>query len=715
MGNARWSVGLILKPAFMLALLLGLMFSGGCFPEPSSDVDRDAGVARDADVGPSDAVDGRADASVYDDASSGSDASNGADASSGGDASGGADATSDDLGDGAVDDAASPDGSTGADSGPDSGWDPGPDPSPGTPLAEGFVAPSNKMGVHDQPRLGGILNPAQRTARWDRLSSVVGRSYAQYNIWWSALEPREGVDAFDDTASFCPQGILVPRSPEEKARFRYNRYHCYNRTEVERFDEWLSLDHASGAQSGAVIWSSPSFVREPACEGFPWAGTVLKDGCVPRDAYMDDFEDYVRFLGRRYNGFTLLSNGKTAKLSHFIIWNEAASSDWTDLSPLAPRNSRDPSHIALRVEKYAELMRRAHSALKSVTFGVMMYASTDHLWEDDGTFPAGHMGTRRLLEGLWSELGTSISWSVAVHPYGEPTALLSGRYTFRNLDLVSDFQLAKLQALGISEPSLQHPQPYMIASEQGGWSIGDSVGKARAICEAHAEALRKENLLLVAHNYFHQASWDPDGETFGLVPRTVGDDLENLLDTPEGRAFASTSPAQWARAGEHECCRAYGVGCGGAVDVYPMARAESNDVLSGWDAARVIDGQRHGAVYSSNGFPSPTNTRGTYLAAWVRSSSAVPVGTVRLYPRMSGTRVLAFPARYELLVTSADNMRWVSLGIFTTQPSPDVAQIDVRSGGAPRSTWGVLIRPMELGQDDFGNYYFQLAELELAP
>ncbi|MCB9653615.1 MAG: hypothetical protein H6729_05745 [Deltaproteobacteria bacterium] len=651
----------------------------------------DAGSAEGADAGAGvDAADnnGSADGGpVQDDASTRADASVGLD-------SGGADS-----------------------SGADSGWDPGPDPSPATPLSDGFVIPANKMGVHDQPRLGGIQSQTQLAARWDRLSSVVGRSYGQYNIWWSALEPREGVSTYGETVNFCPQGVLVPRSPEEKARFGYNRYHCYSRTEVERFDKWLSLDYERGVQSGAVIWSSPSFVREPACEGFPWAGTVLKDGCVPRDAYMDDFEDYVRFLGRRYNGFTALSNGKTAKLSHFIIWNEAASSDWTDLSPLAPRNSRDPNHIALRIQKYAELMRRAHAALKSVTFGVMMYASTDHLWEDDGSFPAGHMGTRRLLEGLWSELGTSISWSVAVHPYGEPSSLLPGRYTFRNLNLVSDFQRAKLAALGISSPSLQYPQPYLIASEQGGWSIGDAVGKARAICEAHAQALGNDDLILVAHNYFHQASWDPDNQTFGLVPRSVNDDLANLLDTPEGRAFAATAPAEWARTGQHECCRAYGVGCsgGGATGVHPMDRAESNDVLPGWDAARVIDGQKLGPVYSTDIFPSASNTRGSYLAAWVRSSSAVAVSTVRLYPRMSGSSALAFPVRYEIALTSSDNTQWVSLGTFTAQPSAGVVQIDVRSGGAPRMTFGVLIRPIQLGQDDFAHYYFQLDELELVP
>ena len=38
-------------------------------------------------------------------------------------------------------------------------------------------------------------------------------------------------------------------------------------------------------------------------------------GCAPTDERMDDFEDYVLMLARRYGG----------SLRHFVVWNEVAS------------------------------------------------------------------------------------------------------------------------------------------------------------------------------------------------------------------------------------------------------------------------------------------------------------------------------------------------------------------------------------------------------
>src|SRR5262249_28107427 len=145
-------------------------------------------------------------------------------------------------------------------------------------------------------------------------------------------------------------------------------------------------DQMAGMQSGVVLWSSPPVDRYAGCVGMRSGREVVKDGCVPRDDAMDDFEDYVNLLASRYDGKSL------GKISHFIVWNENASPDWFDYSPVTSKTDISSSSVEKRIDKYADMLKRTHSALLRHQKGALMYASTDQLWEP-GKLP-GHFGTR---------------------------------------------------------------------------------------------------------------------------------------------------------------------------------------------------------------------------------------------------------------------------------------------------------------------------------
>jgi hypothetical protein len=71
---------------------------------------------------------------------------------------------------------------------------------------------------------------------------------------------------------------------------------------------------------------------------------------------------------------------------------------------------------------------------------------------------------------------------------------------------------------------------------------------------------------------------------------------------------------------------------------------------------------------------------------------------------------LGFPVTCDLWVTDVANSSWISLGTFMTQPN---AAGEVVINFPVRQTHGVLLVPSELGTDDFGNYYLQMADIHL--
>ena len=145
-----------------------------------------------------------------------------------------------------------------------------------------------------------------------------------------------------------------------------------------------------------------------------------------------------------------------------------------------------------------------------------------------------------------------------------------------------------------------------------------------------------------------------------------------------------------------------------------LVRAESNDVLPGWNAEHVIDGNS-ASVYSSVPFTTENADRTVNLAAWF-ANGPQSVSSIVLTARMGNEgngvqKSLAFPKKYKLFLRSPDNSTWVLLGNYTSQP--DVSGTVTISLDTPRQTYGVLMVPSVLGVDNYGNHYFQLQEMQL--
>ena len=425
-------------------------------------------------------------------------------------------------------------------------------------VSNGYVKPDVKQGTGEARTR---MSSQEFDSRYAKLKDI-GMGYRQYNLWWSALE-NSGLTSSDNPLS-CPSGYsLFPANEIEKNDKGYKKYRCINMSYLEMFDNLFKRDMSAGFQSGVVLWSSPPVYQYSGCEGFAFGGNYLMAGCVPRDDAMDDYEDYVNLLASRYNG------GCFGKISHFIIWNENASQDWFDYSPIVPKSDTpSDSHINMRINKYSDMMTVSHRAILRHSDRVMMYASTDMLWEP--LIHHGHMGTKRLLEGLWATLGLNIAWSVAVHPYGDPTIPANaGEYTYNNLEMVSNYQREHLENRGISNVE-QYPQFYMIASEQG-WpmSMGMDI-RARNICVAHQKAIALNSYISTAHNYFH--SVEPNdtsggqsgqGAFYGLLPYSIPNDLSTMNTVSTGQAFIATDPDLWGRTDNHYCCTNFGIACNG--------------------------------------------------------------------------------------------------------------------------------------------------------
>lgn len=141
---------------------------------------------------------------------------------------------------------------------------------------------------------------------------------------------------------------------------------------------------------------------------------------------------------------------------------------------------------------------------------------------------------------------------------------------------------------------------------------------------------------------------------------------------------------------------------------FPMASANATETLSGWDASRTIDSDPASA-YSSGQFFGPFPSRSLSLTA-AMSSPQIVTKAFLTARTMNGAN-LGFPAIYDVYIQDANTYAWVGLGSYSQQP-----------GGGGRATVtlpgayfaiAVSIVPRQLGQDDGGRYYFQMAEVAL--
>jgi hypothetical protein len=565
--------------------------------------------------------------------------------------------------------------------------------------ARGYQRPAGLEGATDQ------LNPPPNVAaaRWSRLRDL-GLGFKEYNLYWSSLEPGQVSTA---TPVGCAPGLeQIPANEAERQALGYHRFRCIHPGFLAYYDTMFALDVAYGLQSVVVLWSAPPAYRYPGCSGAPWSGAIMKDGCVPRDDVMDDFEDFVTLVASRWNG------SRGGRIRHFIVWNESGSGLWFDYSPVVPTrgplpayNPADPNNPTTRwVRKHAEMIRRAASAVSRHASGVMLYASTDLWWLPPPDQTITHIGSKAILDGLWDVLGADVDWSLAIHPYGDPNvpATPYGTYGFYDLSRQTTYQANQLITHGRYDNPLRYPQYQLIASEQLPFDPNnlDQNARAIALCHAHARALRYPNLIGVNHNHF-QAGADP-ADVFGIIPFSAGEDLAGLWATPTGAAYAAMSPAVWGQRDTNNfCCEVAGTGCASAP---AFGSAASNNVL--WEAQLAIDGTPQ-SCYSSNVL-DPPNSAGAFLGAWLPQRRLIT--EIVLTPRFDAYgRPIALPNAFHVYVTSPDNTRWIYAGPFMPWVTGGTAVLKLWQAYL---TYGVLLIPSSVATD--GNaYYFQLCDLRV--
>jgi hypothetical protein len=459
-----------------------------------------------------------------------------------------------------------------------------PPPFSGTGPAAGFALPGAKQGVHDQRYWDGTgLDPASPAgaARYAALGAAVAPGVRRYNTFWASFEP---ADPPPPPSTPCPVGTIAWTRPDTTPP----RRHCYDRGVVERIGAFLAADAAHGVQSVATLWKAPPGARAPGCGGWappqgvrvastaaagggagggaPRAAARDRSGCAPALAAVEPgWSDFVAFLGDAYRA-------PGGHFSGYIVWNEAASNRWYDVSgdagpPPPPPGSPARAHYV--ATRYASLINATAAALASVRAApALVYASLDDVWAP----PAGglwegapHVGSGPLVEGLWAELGVAVDWSVAGHFYGAPDG--DGWptvYRLRDAAALAASQRAAAAAAGHPDPD-RAPQTVVAATEQGWPAAGaDAPAAAASVCRAHAIALATPSLAFVTHNDFQGPS---PGDAVGLVPADAGPFLNTSTAavSPTLAAYRSTAAAVWGRDGAHYCCLVVGLGCGGAA------------------------------------------------------------------------------------------------------------------------------------------------------
>ena len=268
----------------------------------------------------------------------------------------------------------------------------GREPVPPTPVSQ--PTPQALQG-HDDESVPLGMDVAMRDRRYEVLASMQP-GIRRYNFFWSSLEPTAPPGA----GEACPSGTVT---------FQGLRQHCYNAARLAKWDDLLNRDVAIGAQQAGIMYATPGWARPANCTGFPWGKSMYKNGCVPLPEFRDDWEDYIAFLTARYNGG---ANGKGPTLRHLVIWNEVADAGWMDCSGLGVSNratvagaSGDEqvtvAEFQVWMEAYVDLMTRAYRAAVQNIPSVVLYVSTDRLWEAPKSMKVGqkvHVSVRRQLD-----------------------------------------------------------------------------------------------------------------------------------------------------------------------------------------------------------------------------------------------------------------------------------------------------------------------------
>ena len=236
----------------------------------------------------------------------------------------------------------------------------------------------------------------------------------------------------------CPASLFLQT---DRVARGYHRYHCYNDAALSVNDVLFAMDAAIGSVSTAIVYGTPDYAINPNCTGFPWPPNPnFRLGCLPWDNF-DDWEDYMNLILERWNA-PLGSNA--ARLSGLCIWIEIQSMGWSDPSPVLPNRYNGQPWTSDQMNTYAgaiaELFKRAGSAAKRHSDGVMLWLSTDHFTTPPplSLGDIGHVGLYEFLDAFWPLVATDeYGWGICVHPYdaGDPRQDLldQGIYTFATL------------------------------------------------------------------------------------------------------------------------------------------------------------------------------------------------------------------------------------------------------------------------------------------
>lgn len=492
--------------------------------------------------------------------------------------------------------------------------------------ATSYHMPSGKMGIDDQNYiLLNSLDQSTMTQRNLQMQSDISPSVHRYNVFWSSFESSGTVPSASPLS--CESGyVQVPADPSGlKANGgKYNRYRCVSYGLQVLYQTLLQEDAAIGWESAAIIWCAPVYARDPSCAGQPevavesapndysdtyanftnlqssvsqtvsdtlptlieppivlenittegGAGAATESAfdssgcsCVPADAFMPDFQDYIAYLGDQVNT-------ATGRFSHYIIWNECANSYWTDISPrIDVTQTVTAAGQQIWVDTYANMIKLTQAAVQQPA---LVYVSTDRWWGVPPVLTSwnigrAHMGTENLLLGLWQALGIETEWSLVVHVYGDiDSKEMNGEngivdaYGWPTINVVADWQMTQLQSAIAANPGTQYtvnnaPQRILAASEQG-WqaSLNDDWTRAKWLCQGFAYAHNVPQLAWVSWFDFQLG---PSADDWSLVPNSVDDTLSNAMSSATYAAQAAANPSKWGVDGSNWCCVNAAVGC----------------------------------------------------------------------------------------------------------------------------------------------------------
>lgn len=310
-----------------------------------------------------------------------------------------------------------------------------------------YSFPSHKMGLDDQSYVWTESVRGEDLAkRNDILKSDVGMTVHRYNVFWNSFES-SGTPSSDEPLD-CQTGyyqIPTDASGLRKNGGDYFKYRCMSQGLETVFKQYLKDDQDHGWESAAIIWCAPPYARDPGCLGQPdsslesapddysdayanfsaiqgsvqarvesvnpvlvqppetktnSSGAAAESAldssgcsCAPADVYVDDYQDYIQYLGDRVN------SGE-GRFSSYIVWNECANSFWTDFSPrLDVTQVVTPEGQSMWVKLYADLIRRTVAAAEQPA---LVYASTDRWWGVPPVLTSwgigrNHIGSQNLL------------------------------------------------------------------------------------------------------------------------------------------------------------------------------------------------------------------------------------------------------------------------------------------------------------------------------